>query len=143
MQCADAECRVCVPMRGRLLRRVTMFVRVDVDVAISVVFVFVRVNIIFQRSVQCPQTDAKQHHAHESFAPSGNPFHRYNVLQSEQQQPYERDARRMSQTPTRTRQPRSTRTTHRQRSHSREMIRSCPDVNRPGDEPCECSDDDG
>ena len=85
MQSADAERRVRVAMRGRLLRRVTVFVRVDVNMAISVVFMFVRVDIIFQRKFQCPQTDAEQHHAHEPFAPSGNPFHRNHVLQREQQ----------------------------------------------------------
>ncbi len=143
MQRADAECRVRVPMRGRLLRRVTMFVRVDVNMAISVVFMFVRVDIVLQRTTQCPQTDAEQHHTHEPFAPSGNPFHRNHVLQREQQQPHERDTRRMTQAPTRARQPRSTRATHRQWCDCREMIRPCPDVNRPGDESRECCDDDG
>lgn len=99
MQRADAECRVCVPMRSRLLRRVAVFVRVDVNMAITVVFMFVRVDIVLQRATQRPQTDAEQHHSNEPFAPSRNPFHRNHVFQCEQQQPHERDACRMTQAP--------------------------------------------
>lgn len=143
MQRAYAERRVRVPMRGRLLWRVTVFMRVDVNMAISLVFVFVRVNIVFQRTFQCPQTDAEQHHAHEPFAPSGNPFHRNHVLECEQQQSHKRDARRMTQAPTRSRQPCRARTTHRQWRDRRQMIRPRPDMHRPGDESCESGDDDG
>lgn len=143
MQRADTKRRVRVAMCRGLLRCVTVFMRVDVDVAISVVLVFVRVNIVFKRATQRPQTDSEQHHADESFAPSGNPFHGNHVFQREQQHSHKRDARRVTQAPTRARQPSSARTTHRQRSHSRQMVRPSPDVNRPGDESCESGDDDG
>ena len=142
MQCADAKCRVCVPMRGRLLRRVTVFVRVDVDVAISVVFVFVRVDIVLQGEFQRPQTDAEQHHTHEPFAPRGNPFDWNHVLQREQKQSHKRDARRVTQAPTRTRQPSRALTAHHQRRDGCQMIRSGPDVDCPSDESRECGDDD-
>ena len=84
MQRADTKRRVRVAMCRGLLRCVTVFMRVDVDVAISIVFMFVCVNIIFERTTQCPQTDAEQHHADEPFAPGGNPFHGNHVFQREQ-----------------------------------------------------------
>ena len=143
MQCAYAKRRVRVPMGGSLLLRMTVIVSVDVNMAISVVFVFVRVDVILQRKFQRPKTDAKQHHAHESFTPSGNPFDGDHVLQREQQQSHECDARRMTQAPSRSRQPRSARTPHRQRCDRRQMIRPRPDMHRPGDESRECCDDDG
>ncbi len=81
MQRADAKRRVRVPMGGSLLLRMTVSVSVDVNMAISVVFVFVRVDIFLQGEFQCPQTYAEQHHAHEPFTPSGNPFDGDHVLQ--------------------------------------------------------------
>lgn len=143
MQRADTKRRMRVTMRGRLLWLVTVSVRVDVNMAISVVFMFVCVDIVFERAAQRPQTDAEQHDAHESFAPSGNPFNRNHVLQREQQQPHKRDARRVTQAPTRTRQPRRLRTAHRQWRDCGQMIRPRPDVNRSSDESRECCDDDG
>ena len=59
MQCADAKRRVTVPMRGLLFRCVTVMVCVDVNVTVAVVFVFVRVDVVFQRAFQRPQSDAE------------------------------------------------------------------------------------
>lgn len=134
MQRADAESCVGVPMSCRLLWRVTVFVCVDVDVAISVVFVFVRVDVVFEREFQSPQTDAEQHHPHEPFAPGGNPLHWNHVLECEQQQPHERDACRVTQAPARSRQPCLAGTTHCQRCDRRQVIWPRPDMHRPGDE---------
>ena len=69
MQRADAKRRVAVPVRGLLLRCMTAMVCVDVNVTVAVMLVFVRVDIVFQRAFQRPQSDAEQHHADESFAP--------------------------------------------------------------------------
>jgi|GEM_PF-5890880 len=143
MQRADAESRMRVPMSIRLLLSMPVIVSVDVNMAISIVFMFMCMNIFFQGKFQCPQTDTEQHHAHEPFAPSGNPINRKYVLQRKQQQSYERNARRMTQAPACARQPRSTRTPHRQRRDCRQMIRPRPDVHRPGDKSRESGDDDG
>ena len=137
---SDAERRVTVVMGVVTIVILAVAVGVKMDVGLAVVPVFVRVDIVLERTAQRPQPDAEQHHAHEPFAPLGEQINRQPIPQPERKQADDTHARRMTEPPTRPRQPGAARTAHCQRRNGGEMVRSGPHMHDSGNKSCQGGD---